>query len=127
MTDDLAGDLADVVRLHPNRNLGDEDAPVRRDRKTGCLHWKVRIDQDAHRLYCRSCDVEVDPIQFLAYLASNWDRYAAHRDESKRRADEADVRLAELLRLEHNARARLRKLDPKAKMPERPWGAGSVR
>lgn len=83
---------------------------------------------DARRLYCQSCDKECDPIAFLTYLASNWERYSSHRKEVERRAKSAHERLDELLRLERNARVRLKKLDPadERNSPQKPWGDGSV-
>jgi hypothetical protein len=132
MSDETEHDavLADVVRLHPERDLTDEDAPVTtRPRDPGyCPHRRIALDHELHRVVCRDCDKEVDPFKYLARLASDWERYATHRKEAKRRADEAHERLVELLRLEDNARARLSRLDPVAakKALRRPWGHGST-
>jgi hypothetical protein len=128
--DEMRDTLADVVRLYPERDLTDDDAPVAtKPREPGyCRHARIALDRELHRVICRDCDREVDPFKYLQTLASEWERYATHRKEAKRRADEAHERLQELLRLEQNARARLKRLDPEAekKAPQRPWGAGSV-
>jgi hypothetical protein len=121
--------LAEVVSIHPDRDLEDEDAPVdTKPRGGACLHRLIRLDVEAHRVYCRECDREVDPFAFLKGLAADWERYARHRKESKRRAEAAHERLREILRLEQNARARLRRLDPaeEKKAPPRPWGEGTI-
>lgn len=124
MTDDGA---AEVVWLHPGRDLGDEEAPVSTAPKEGgCLHRNVKLDRDAHRVFCRACDAEVDPFAVLLRLASDWERYAAHRKEARRRAVAASERLTEILRLERNARARLGRLDPDVEPPPVPWGERSV-
>ena len=122
----MADDFADVVPIHPDRDLEDDDAPVHRgDRPPFCMHRKVRLDEQARRLYCRECDQEVPAFDFVKTLASDWDRYVRHRKEAQRRAEAAHIRLDEILRLERNARARLKRIDPAAKPPDRPWGEGS--
>lgn len=122
--------LAEVVRLHPERDLGDEDAPVATQPREGgyCRHARVTLNSELHRVTCRDCEREVDAFAYLQRLASDWERYATHRKEAQRRATEAHERLKELLRLEQNARARLKRLDPEAeaKAPQRPWGHGST-
>ena len=116
---------AEVVPLYRDRDLEDDDAPLRLGEKRPCLHRKTRLDRDAHRLYCHECDAEVDPFAFLVRLAGEWGRWVTHRKEAERRAKAAHERLEETLRLERNARARLKKLDPTVTPPERPWGEGS--
>lgn len=127
-TDDLASELAEIIRLHPDRDLEDDDAPIARVPSAGhCLHRRVNLDTTAHRVLCRDCDREVDPFAVLVRLTGDWEHFARFRKESQRKAEEAHTRLKELIRLESNARARLRRIDPKAeKTVDRPWGAGSV-
>lgn len=124
--DDLNDRLASVVPIHPDRDLGDDDAPVQAADQSPCAHRKVKLDQDAHRVICRECDQEVDPFAFLLRLASDWERYARHRREAERRANAAHARLDEILRLERNARSRLKRIDPDARPPAVPWGHRSV-
>lgn len=114
---------AEVVRLHPERDIEDEDALVRRDAKlSSCFHRTARIDVPSRRAYCRQCDVELDAFGVLERIAGEIESYISQRKEFKRRIGEAQARLDETLRLERNARARLKKLDPKGKQPEIPWG-----
>lgn len=120
--------LAEVVAIHPDRDLEDEDAPLdTKPRGPACLHRRIRLDTEAHRAYCRECDREIDPFAFLKGLAGDWERYMRFRKEAERRARAAEARLQELLRLERNARARLKKIDPDAERtsPQRPWGEGT--
>lgn len=121
MSDDS---YAEIIRLYPDRDAEDEDAPLHRDKKESCTHRRVSLDPDAKRVRCRDCDREVSAFDFLARLAGDWEYWVRHRKEAERRARLASTRLEELLRLENNARARLRRLDPEAKTPERPWGHG---
>ena len=116
---------ADVVRLHPDRDLEDDDATLHRRRQSrDCRHRRATIHDDAHKLFCRDCDRELDPIRFLGELMGYWEHHVRHRKEAHRRMVEAQTRLDEILRLERNARARLGRLDPEAakEAPEKPWG-----
>lgn len=123
--------LAEVVRLHPDRDLTDEDAPVASaPRAPGyCSHKHIALDEELHRVICRDCDREVDPFKYLMRLARDWEGYARFRKEAIRRAHEARERLEEILRLERNARARLKRIDPDAakSAPKVPWGQNEVR
>lgn len=122
------GEGADVVPIHPGRDLVDEDAPVSADPQgRWCLHRRVSLDTVAHKVVCKECDREVDAFEVLRKLANDWQRYATHRKEAERRANAAQARLDETLRLERNARARVGRLDPEVKLPERPWGDASGR
>lgn len=123
LDDDLRDRLADVVQLFPDD--GDDDAPVTRTEEAFCAHRLIRIDKSAHRTFCRECGREVDPFDFLLRLAGEWDRWQRAEKEAKRRAFEAQARLEDVLRLEKNARARVKRLDPKGKLPPVPWGEGS--
>lgn len=118
--------LAQIVSIHPDRDLQDDEAPIHQSASVHCLHEQVCLDRDAHKVLCRRCDREVDAFAYLNRLAGDWDRYVRHRKEAKRRADEAHNRLLELLRLEKNARTRLKKLDPTAKVPPKPWGESTI-
>lgn len=122
--------LAQVVPIHPDRDLHDEDAPVTSgDRSASiarCRHKHIRLDEDAHRAYCQGCDVEVDPFAFLLTLAHEWERYSRHRQEAERKATSAHTRLEEIRRLERNARARVKKLDPSIVLPKKPYESGWI-
>lgn len=119
--------MADVVRLYPDHDLTDDDALMRQDSKPrDCSHRKIRLDQTAHRAYCRDCNLEVDLFDFVWRLAGQWEVWVRQRKEAKRRAVAAQARLDETLRLERNARARVKRLDPEAKLPQVPWGEASA-
>lgn len=131
MSDDreMEKGLAAVVRLHPEHDIEEDDAPLAlAEREPWCAHRRTVILKELHRIDCKDCGREVDPFQVLASLAAVWERYINHRNECKRRADRAHDRLKELLRLEQNARARLKRIDPAAEKsaPKRPWGEGST-
>jgi hypothetical protein len=111
----------DVHILFP---WGDDDSPMRREPRSGCQHKNVTLVEDSHKLICRDCDAEVDPFAFLIRLTADWERWVGIRKEAERRARLAVARLEETLRLEQNARARVRRRDPAAKLPEIPWGQG---
>lgn len=113
---------AEIVALFPDRDLTDDDAPIHRDPKDHCQHRKIRLDQDAHKVFCRECDAEVDPFMYLMRFAGDWEFWVRHRKEAERRAREAHTRLEETLRLERNARGRVKRHAPEAKLPHVPWG-----
>lgn len=120
--------LAEIVALHPDRDLTDEDAPLHQEPKGYvCTHKTIRLDQTAHKAFCRQCDKEVDLFDYVWRLAGNWSVWVRHRKEAKRRAHEAQTRLDETLRLERNARARVKRRDPDVKLPAIPWGEGGTR
>lgn len=119
--------LAEIVPLFPDADLADDDAPLRTvPKEKFCLHRRVALDPEAHKITCRDCEREVDPFAYLLDLTRSWENFVRHRKEAQRRAAAAKTRLNEILRLERNARTRLKKLDPTARPPERPWGDRSL-
>lgn len=108
--------------LYPEPNEHDDETPAEIENHVPCRHWKVRIDREARRIYCKGCGGEVDPFTIVLRWAEDWSRITTWREEAERRRARAQERLAEILRLEKNARARLKKLDPQAKPLEKPWG-----
>lgn len=115
-------DQADVVILHPWRDAEDDEAPIHRDERSRCQHKYVRLNTSAHRLYCRDCDEEVDPFAFLLRLHGEWHYWVQHREAAEKRARAAQARLEETLRLERNARSRVKKLGSQDQLPVVPWG-----
>jgi len=99
--------VADIIDLFPPAS--DDDAPVRTKPHEHCMHRKAIIDEAAHRVYCRECDAELDPLERLLRIANDWERFIRERDRVVRDARVARVRLDELLRQERNARARIRR------------------
>lgn len=123
MSDEPTGE---VVILYPWQDVGDEEAPFRVEHRGRCQHRLIRLDRDAHRAFCRDCNLEVDPFAFLLRLCGEWQRWAAFRVEAERRAKAAHARLEETLRLERNARSRVKRLDPTVELPSVPWGENST-
>lgn len=120
-----------LVSIHPDRDLEDEDAPLRLVRSAKrCIHFKHRykLDKETQRAFCRDCDAEVSLWHVLESLSSDFERYVRTRNEALRRMQEAERRLAETLRLERNARGRVVRADAslKAKLPSIPWGEGGA-
>lgn len=114
----------EVVILFPWEDVGDDAAPFQSGKRSSCRHLLIRLDQDSHKTFCRDCNLEVDPFAFLLRLCHEWERWASFRKEAERRGAAASERLEETLRLERNARARVKRLDPTAALPEVPWGDG---
>lgn len=116
----------DVVILHPWLDLSDEESPLqfaRTPRQSRyCAHRKVKLDRELNRVLCRECDAEIDPFKFLLRLTGDWSYWVDAREAAHKRAVAAQARLDETLRLERNARARVKRLDPSVKLPVVPWG-----
>lgn len=112
--------------LYPAPDEHDDDTPATKLDHESCTHRKVRLDTEARRVFCRKCNREVDPFTIIQRWAGDWTYITNWRVEAERRRLRADERLEEVLRLERNARSRLKKLDPKGKPPEKPWGEGSM-
>lgn len=79
-----------------------------RDAEPYCQHWRLSLDHDVERVYCRDCKREVPAFKALEELARHWDRFIVGRKEAERRMLIARENLAELLRAEANAKARTR-------------------
>lgn len=116
--------MADLHVLYPPPDEHDDDTPATKQEHDSCLHRKVRLDTEARRVFCRDCGREVDPFTVIQSWASDWTRITNWRAEAERRRARAADRLTEILRVEKNARARVRKLDPDATLPSKPWGEG---
>lgn len=103
-------DGAEIHVLFKRADEADEDAPIHpQEHRSYCAHRQVRLDEDAHRVYCRGCNREVEAYAFLRDLAKKWERYVGARKEAERRAKVAQANLAVLLRDEKNAKARKRR------------------
>ena len=104
--------LDNVVELPPRDPDAEIEPPIRRVRsRNACYHKKVIMDADARTLACKDCGSMVDWVDWLDTLVREWERYVYHWRDTRRKIREADARLAELLRLERNARARLGRLN----------------
>jgi hypothetical protein len=100
-----------VVDLVPRDR--DADAPVRtRPRRPGkrlCLHYRVELDHDVRRVYCRDCEQEVDAFDALTLLARDFERWTVSRDRAHRETRQAQAILDEVKRELRNAKARRRR------------------
>lgn len=76
----------------------------------GCLHSQSVVVGSERRVYCRDCDVELDPIAVLMRLAHDGNRWERmHEDMAHLRKS-----LVDLGRREKNAKARVRKWEKRA-------------
>lgn len=55
-----------------------------------CQHKEVEIDKDRHRLVCRRCDEEVDPLGWIEHLAHDWQWYTTRVRMAQQRAKDAE-------------------------------------
>lgn len=114
-----------LVVLYPPQDEHDADQPATRaDREEHCPHKRITLHEESRIVQCRDCGRRIDPFDVLVRYSSDWDRIVRWRKEAERRRKLAGERLDELLRLERNARGRVRRLDPKAKLPVLPYGHG---
>lgn len=105
-------DGADVIPIRPGAQGTDEDRPVASDTfvpGTWCAHHRTRLDNTAHRVYCRDCGREMDPFAVLQHIAGDIEHWITYRKAAERRARTAQANLDELLRLERNAKSRARR------------------
>lgn len=89
-----------------------------------CDHPRYVLLPESRTVECKKCGRQIDPFDVLVRYASDWDRIVRWRREAERRRKLAGERLDEILRLERNARGRVRRHDPKAKLPSLPYGHG---
>lgn len=105
---------ADNVReLRPR----DPDAqPITRRRppkaKRFCPHHHVEVDERHRELVCQDCGSDVDPFDFLSYMAHSIDKYTEYTARAKRDAEHAERELADVKRRLRNAKAQLRRREP---------------
>ena len=104
--------LAEVVRIRPGVDIDDEQRMLRikpRDfEQRFCQHHRTELVRETERAYCVDCGQEVPLFKLLQMLAQSVDKWIAYRQEAARRAKVAQANLADLLRRESNAKARVR-------------------
>lgn len=71
-------------------------------------HRRAGVHEPTRRLVCRDCGAELDPFDFLAELARDRERIHGAIRRLKGRREWLEGRVADLERLERNAKARLR-------------------
>lgn len=91
--------------------------------KKFCRHERIDLARDNRRAYCRDCGEERDLFDVLERFASRFEHYIATLKEAQRSAKAAREELADLMRQERNAKARVRKANAKQglKSCERPF------
>lgn len=86
--------IADVITLRTGYDPEGDEAVVTRFRHPydadACTHPAVGIDNDNHRLLCRRCDAEVDPLDWIKHLAKDWSNYQWRLEQAKERAKQAE-------------------------------------
>ena len=76
-----------------------------------CPDWHrkgIELRDVQRRAYCKTCGVEVDLFDYVKRLASDWMWMSQRYRQAERRTRESEARLVEALRLERNAKGRLR-------------------
>lgn len=92
-----------------------DELPVRTDRSgSGCDHRRIFVNEAARTLVCRDCDVPVDPIEALAKIARDRERYVFTRKQLRSDIERLQERLGRLERDEANAKARIRRAEKRA-------------
>jgi hypothetical protein len=124
----MAEEPDNVVPLPTGRD--EDESPLRRRRPPGpyCSHRKASIDMPSRKLYCRKCDAELDPYQFLSHIAAHPENWRDSAKADKAAAEQARRELAEVERLLRNAKARLKRVVRKAgPEPEPPLTGNATR
>lgn len=78
-----------------------------------CQHRYVALHESTHRLYCNEdqggCGEEIDMYEWIENLTRDWRNFKWRYKMAKQQTEAAEARLAEVLRLERNAKARLKR------------------
>lgn len=114
--DELAEELmGSLDGLFETDQIADDARPVARmPRESYCRHRRVRLAGESRRVYCRDCEREVPAFDVLDDLAFDWETYMHTREDAQKRAKTATENLTELLRLERNAKGRLKNATKRA-------------
>lgn len=124
MTDEFSEENADQLaeelmgsleKLFETDQVADDQRLIAKDpRGPWCSHKRVRLTGESRRVICRDCDREVSAYDALDSIAHDWERHMHGRRDAQKRAKTAEANLIELLRLERNAKGRLRNAAKKA-------------
>lgn len=117
----MSNERPKLVVLYPTPDEHEAAQPATVDKRKSCLHDHVSLDPEARTVTCGDCGGLVDPFTLILKWAKGWERLTRWQKEAERRRKLAQDRLAETLRLEKNAKARLRRVDPKARPPKPGW------
>jgi len=97
---------ADVI---PLVQPGVEQPVKERKRDHLCFHRQFELDHESRRVYCSTCEAEVDAFAALDQIRRRWDRVASSLRELEAQERRLRVSVNDLKREERNARARKRK------------------
>lgn len=89
-----------------------DDLPVRTAHVVGaCFHNQhgAWINEGARTVTCRGCDVALDPIEVIAWLARDRENLVLRGRSLRREVDDLTIRVDDLKRAEKNAKSRIRK------------------
>ncbi len=78
--------------------------------KTECIiHKQVEVDEDARRIFCKKCGVEIDPFSFILTLAYEERQYFWSFEHLRRERDKLQQELDKLKNQVTYQRAKLKK------------------
>lgn len=80
-----------------------------------CNHTKAIVDESNRKIFCANCNSVLDPFDFLWMWATKEDRIKSRYHFYKEKLENTRDRLDELLRIEKNARSRLKRLETRLK------------
>lgn len=103
----MSPDIGEVYPLLPD---AEGEYPTKELKRPGyCAHRRTQFNTTSRRIHCVACEAEVDAFDVLVAFAKDRERLDAHRDYTIRLTRLAEARLAEILRQERNAKARLKR------------------
>ena len=111
-------------RLWRRESVRPEQPATVGEKPEWCDHPRYVLRRESRTVECRKCGRQIDAFDVLVGYAADWDRIVRWRQEAERRRRLARDRLDEILRLERNARGRVRRADPSLERPTLPYGHG---
>lgn len=86
------------------------DSPVTaKPRENRCGHKHVELDKQGRLLRCKDCEQVIDPIDWIAQLAVEWDFYVYRWRAANAGIRRAEAELKKLEGRERNAKSRVRR------------------
>lgn len=103
-----------VYPLFRNAEEVDREQPVTLNPESRrCTHRTSRLDVNARRVYCRKCNVELDPFTVLDQFAREYEHHREGVETVRRERKRLSAVVEELKREERNVRARIKRREPK--------------
>lgn len=117
--DDDDDELAEVIQLPRGREFNRNQVAAELDelpvlpaqwtpRSEKCEHQRTYVDLRARRVFCRGCEVEMDPYAVLDRIARHRENMVQVAQRYRFETDSLLKRVNELERLERNAKNRVR-------------------